>query len=43
LKTIVTEQAMTLMRDYVSTPFEQRREWVHNHGVPPKPGNAIGA
>jgi enoyl-CoA hydratase len=43
LKTIVTEEAMSLMRDYVSKPFEQRREWVRTHGVPPVPGNATGA
>jgi enoyl-CoA hydratase/carnithine racemase len=43
LNTIVTEQAMTLMRDYVSQPFDKRREWVRNHGIPPVAGNAIGS
>ncbi|MFT4581597.1 MAG: enoyl-CoA hydratase/carnithine racemase [Gammaproteobacteria bacterium] len=43
LNTIVTEQAMTLMRDYVSQPFEKRREWVRSHGIPPVAGNAIGS
>lgn len=42
LKTIVTDEAMTLMRDYVSQPFEARREWVATHGIPPLPGNATG-
>ena len=43
LNTIVTDEAMALMRDYVSQPFEQRREWVRTHGIPPLPGNATGA
>ena len=43
LKTIVTDEAMALMRDYVAQPFEQRREWIRTHGVPPMPGNATGA
>ena len=43
LKTIVTEEAMALMTDYVAQPFEARREWVRRHGVPPIPGNATGA
>jgi hypothetical protein len=43
MKTIVTEEAMALMRDYVAQPFEQRREWIRTHGVPPTPGNATGA
>lgn len=43
LKTIVTDEAMELMRDYVNQPFEHRREWIRTHGVPPMPGNATGA
>jgi enoyl-CoA hydratase/carnithine racemase len=43
LKTIVTDEAMRLMRDYVAQPFEKRREWIHTHGVPPAPGRATGA
>lgn len=43
LKTIVTDEAMARMRDYVAQPFEQRRAWVAAQGVPPKPGDAIGA
>ena len=43
LKTIVTPAAMELMRDYVAQPFERRREWIHSHGVPPRPGMATGA
>jgi enoyl-CoA hydratase/carnithine racemase len=43
MKTIVTDEAMELMRDYVEQPFEKRREWVHTHGVPPVPGNATGS
>ncbi len=43
MKTIVTEEAMALMRDYVAQPFEQRRKWIRTHGVPPTPGNATGA
>jgi len=43
LKTIVTDEAMALMRDYVAQPFEQRREWIRSHGVPPMPGRATGA
>ena len=43
MKTIVTDQAMELMRDYVAQPFEDRREWINTHGVPPKPGSATGA
>lgn len=43
LKTIVTDEAMQLMRDYVKQPFEKRRDWVQSHGVPPLPGNATGA
>ena len=43
LKTIVTPAAMALMRDYVSQPFEARRQWVREHGVPPAAGAATGA
>ena len=43
LNTIVTDEAMALMRDYVNQPFEQRREWVRTHGIPPVAGNATGA
>jgi enoyl-CoA hydratase len=42
LKTIVTEDALRLMRDYVAQPFEKRRAWVRAHGVPPASGNAVG-
>jgi len=41
LKTIVTPEAMALMKDYVSQPFEARREWIRTHGVPPAAGGAI--
>lgn len=43
LKTIVTDEAMALMIDYVEQPFEQRRAWIEEHGVPPVAGNATGA
>jgi enoyl-CoA hydratase/carnithine racemase len=43
LKTIVTPEAMRLMRDYVATPFEKRREWLRSHSVPPVAGGATGA
>lgn len=43
LKTIVTDEAMARMRDYVAQPFDKRRAWVAAQGVPPKPGDAIGA
>jgi enoyl-CoA hydratase/carnithine racemase len=43
LKTIVTEDAMRSMRDYVAQPFEKRREWIRTHGVPPVKGSATGA
>jgi enoyl-CoA hydratase/carnithine racemase len=43
LKTIVTEDALRLMRDYVAQPFEKRREWIHGHGVPPTTGSAVGS
>ncbi|MEQ8233043.1 MAG: enoyl-CoA hydratase/isomerase family protein [Gammaproteobacteria bacterium] len=43
LKTIVTDEAMARMRDYVAQPFEQRRAWVEKYGVPPRPGDATGA
>jgi enoyl-CoA hydratase/carnithine racemase len=42
LKTIVTEEALRLMRDYVAQPFEKRRQWIRDHGVLPKAGNAVG-
>ncbi len=42
MKTIVTDEAMELMRDYVAQPFEDRREWIRTHGVPPVAGNATG-
>lgn len=34
LKTIVTPDAMRLMKDYVSQPFEARRAWIATKGVP---------
>jgi enoyl-CoA hydratase/carnithine racemase len=43
LKTIVTPEAMRLMRDYVATPFDKRREWLRAHSVPPVAKNATGA
>jgi enoyl-CoA hydratase len=43
LKTIVTDEAMRLMRDYVAQPFEKRREWIRTHGVSPAAGSATGA
>lgn len=43
LRTIVTDEAMARMRDYVAQPFEARRAWVETHGVPPRAGNATGA
>jgi enoyl-CoA hydratase/carnithine racemase len=43
LKTIVTEDALRLMRDYVAQPFEKRRQWIQTHGVPPATGKAVGA
>lgn len=43
LKTIVTPEAMRLMKHYVATPFDQRREWLRAHSVPPVAKNATGA
>jgi enoyl-CoA hydratase len=43
LKTIVTADALRLMRDYVAQPFEKRRQWIHSHGVPPTSGCAVGS
>ncbi len=43
LKTIVTEQAMDIMRDYVAQPFDDRRAWIDRHGVPPRAGHATGS
>src|SRR5690606_10788428 len=43
LKTIVTAEAMTRMRDYVAQPFDERRTWIEKHGVPPRPGHATGS
>ncbi len=36
LKTVVTKEALELMSDYVSQPFEKRRAWIDAHGVPPE-------
>lgn len=36
LKTVVTKEAMDLMSDYISQPFEKRRAWIDAHGVPPE-------
>jgi len=36
-------EAMRLMRDYVATPFDKRREWLRAHSVPPVAKNATGA
>ena len=43
LKTIVTDEAIDLMRDYVAQPFDKRREWVRDHGAWPEPGMATGS
>ena len=34
LKTVVTEQAIELMKDYVEQPFEKRRDWIRQYGIP---------
>lgn len=43
LKTIVTDEAIDLMRDYVAQPFDKRRDWVRDHGAWPEPGMATGS
>lgn len=43
VKTIATTEALALMQDYIAQPFEQRRDWVQQHSVPAKAGNATGA
>ncbi len=43
LKTIITDQAIEAMRSYVATPFEERRQWVRDHGAWPEPGSATGS
>jgi enoyl-CoA hydratase len=43
LKTIVTDEALELMRDYVAQPFEERLNWVRDHGAWPEPGAAVGS
>jgi enoyl-CoA hydratase len=43
LKTIVTDESLELMRDYVAQPFDARRAWVRNHGAWPEPGSATGS
>ena len=43
LKTMATEQAIDLMKDYVAQPFEERLNWVRDHGAWPEPGSAIGS
>jgi enoyl-CoA hydratase/carnithine racemase len=43
LKTIVTDEAVELMRDYIAQPFEARRDWVRDHGAWPEPGCATGS
>ena len=42
LKTIVTDEAIDAMRDYVAQPFDKRRDWVRDHGAWPEPGMAHG-
>lgn len=42
LKTIVTDEAMDAMRSPAETPFEERRQWVRDHGAWPEPGAATG-
>ena len=43
LKTIVTDEAMEALRSYAETPFEDRRQWVRDHGAWPEPGAATGS
>lgn len=43
LKTIVTDEAIDAMRDYVAQPFDKRRDWVRDHGAWPEPGSATGS
>jgi enoyl-CoA hydratase/carnithine racemase len=43
LKAGLEPEAMTLMQSYVDTPYDQRRAWVEEHGVWPKPGMATGS
>jgi enoyl-CoA hydratase len=43
LKTIVTDEAIEALRSYAETPFEERRQWVRDHGAWPEPGAATGS
>ena len=43
LKTMATQDAFDLMTDYVDRPFEERLDWVRDHGAWPEPGAATGA
>ncbi|MGV1047135.1 MAG: enoyl-CoA hydratase/isomerase family protein [Solirubrobacterales bacterium] len=43
LKTIVTDEAIAALRSYAETPFEERRQWVRDHGAWPEPGAATGS
>jgi enoyl-CoA hydratase/carnithine racemase len=43
LKTIVTDEAIDAMRDYVAQPFDKRRDWVRDHGAWPEAGSATGS
>jgi len=43
LKTIGTDEAMAALRSYAETPFEDRRQWVRDHGAWPEPGAATGS
>ncbi len=42
LKTIVTDEALAAIKNYVDAPFDERRAWVREHGAWPKPGSATG-
>ncbi len=43
MKTIATDEAVEALRSYAETPFEQRRQWVRDHGAWPEPGSATGS
>jgi enoyl-CoA hydratase len=43
LKAGATDEAVERMTSYVATPFEDRKDWVREHGVWPEPGNATGS
>jgi enoyl-CoA hydratase/carnithine racemase len=43
LRAAATDEAVERMKSYVATPFEDRLDWVREHGVWPEPGNATGS